>query len=137
MIVSAKEVGKIVDELSKMVASIPKQIERIRKQITLCDREEQDILHTIELTRFNAHEGWKLAKDIQLTRQKRRELKDELEDLSRIRNSLVVNRAVNHHAQSVEDFMKHKKEFRNKRTYTLRVRSDLENKSHRIICSKS
>lgn len=136
MTVSAEEVRNTIGELSKLVESIPNQIEMIKLEIMLCDREEQDILHKIELENFNAYHGWNLAKDIQITRRKRRELKDNLEDLSRLQESLLSNRTIKQHTQSVEDFTEHKENLRSSRTYTLRVRNDLKNMKKRIVTSK-
>lgn len=136
MTVSAKEVGDTIEELSRLIENIPNQIKMMNIEIMLCDREEQDILHKIELESFNAYQGWNLAKDIQITRRKRRELKDELEDLTRLQESLLSSRTIRQHIQSIEDFMDHKENFRNHRTYTLRVRKDLKNVKSRIICGK-
>lgn len=136
MVVSVERLEEHLEEISKMIKQLPSQINRLHKQMQLCDQEEQDILHTIEFTSFNAHEGWKLAKDIQLTREVRRRAKDELFSLERVFDRLKVSRTFGSHVEISNNLLKGHKDSREGRTYTLKIRKDLANEKLGIICNK-
>lgn len=133
MIASSESFEKTIGKLSKILDDLPKQIERLNKQVQLCDLEEQDVLHVLEFSSFNAQQGWKLAKDLQLTRKKRRELKDELDELLKIQTAVGNNRAMTSHVRSAKDILSYSKKLKKTRNYTLRVRKDLVNKKIRVI----
>lgn len=76
------------------------------------DKEIVDVYHTIELSTFNACEGYKLAKRLQDTLKRRRVIKD-----SEAMLPLLADTAKN---------IKKAAESKNKRTYTYRVVTDLE-----------
>lgn len=124
MVVTVKALEKNLKELESMLDNLPDHINRLKQQIHLCQEELQDIQHRIELSNFNAHEGWRLARDMQLTLQARRIAKDELKGLQDIYLRLGRHSPFNVHVQaSSRDIVKHEKRLSNRR-YRLRVRKD-------------
>jgi len=66
-------VGTIVGTL----ANIEKEFQENYDGVNQRDRETQDLLHEIELTKFDVVKGYKLLKKVQVCRQERRKMKDE------------------------------------------------------------
>lgn len=128
MLVESVKIKELVSQLSTLVDNIPKQIKRLGKEIDICDRETSDLLHLIELSNFHASEGYGLSRDLQITRKKRREFKDELELLSKINQGLKVHRPLEHHPQAIVKIVEQQNEALRKRTYSPRVRKDLTDK---------
>lgn len=128
MTVMLKEIEVLSEQLSSFYSKLPNQIERLKKEISLCDLETNDLLHLVELDNFNARDGFKHAKDLQITRKRRRECKDELEGLIEIVENLKVNRPFNHQVSAIEKLVKTRKEKIKMRGYQPRVRKDLKNK---------
>ncbi|WP_137744567.1 hypothetical protein [Robertmurraya siralis] len=104
----------------------PKRLELNQEELKKIDSEIQDILHVIELTSFNASDGYKWAKELQRLRKSRRMLKDELEQLEKIKDFLnfpkptekVINKTIGE-LRTIES----RKE---NRTYHMRMRKDLQ-----------
>jgi DNA mismatch repair ATPase MutS len=91
--------------------------ETLYKELSRVDMEIVDIEHKIEMSNFNAYEGYKLAKEMQVARRKRREIKDTLETLESIeehKSSTALHNVIN----AVETKQA-------QRTYTPRIRQDL------------
>lgn len=128
MTVEFKEIESLSNQLSHFYGELPTQITRLEKEIKLCDLETNDLLHLIELDHFNASDGYKHAKDLQITRKRRRECKDELEALTELRENLKVQRPFNHQVTAIEKLVKQRSHRLETRGYTPRVRSDLKKK---------
>lgn len=60
------------------------------KMVEKCDLETIDILHKIELVNANVVDGWKLYKQLQEVRRRRREAKDALEFCSLLLTSGLI-----------------------------------------------
>lgn len=125
-----------LSELEKMIHKIPKHIETLEKQIKICDDETQDILHLMELSSFNAQEGWKLSKDLQMTRQARRNAKNELEGLRKIQERFNNRSQMNIHVESANRDLNNYTVKLSKRKYAPRVRLDFEEKFNQISAKK-
>lgn len=52
--------------------------EQLVQELSTCDLKEQDVLHYIELEKFNCVDGYKLAKKLKEIRQERRKVKNQL-----------------------------------------------------------
>lgn len=128
MTVEFKEIEILSEQLSSFYSRLPDQIERLKKEISLCDHETNDLLHLIELDHFNASDGFRHAKDLQITRKRRRECKDELEGLNEIVENLKIQRPFNHQVITIEKLIKARKEKIKMRGYQPRVRKDLKKK---------
>lgn len=115
-----------INTLSELTAKVPKQIEMIKKEIGLCDHETSDLLHHIEMSNLNACEGYKVYKDMQITRKKRRELKDELDILEKLDERMNKHsKLITSTGAMTRDIIKQKSHLTNRR-YHLRVRKDLQ-----------
>lgn len=126
MTVEFKEIEVLSEQLSSFYSRLPDQIKRLQKEIKLCDLETEDLLHLIELDHFNASDGFKHAKDLQITRKRRRECKDELEVLSELIENLRVNRPFDHQVNAIEKIAKSRNHRIKTRNYRPRVREDLK-----------
>lgn len=75
------------EKFVRLLGLIPAIRDELSKKISQEDGAIiQDFLHTIELGKFNAFEGYKLTKEFQKSRQNRRKLKDRFEILSELVN---------------------------------------------------
>jgi L-ribulose-5-phosphate 3-epimerase UlaE len=95
-------------------------------QIGNADKETQDLLHEIELSHFNAFEGFKLSKEIQNVRQWRRQLKNLQEVLEPFNDFCNANKNLRVNLFKVMNQMVKRQENQEHKTYTPRVRTDLK-----------
>lgn len=72
----------VVKEMLALASEIDEIHAALTDDITVADRQTQDILHEIEFGNFNAVEGYHLAKKIQQVRQSRREAKNQREAIA-------------------------------------------------------
>ncbi|WP_121605337.1 hypothetical protein [Virgibacillus sp. Bac332] len=114
--------------LMNAIKDIPKRYERNETMIKKAERETQDLLHTAELTNFNAFEGYTISKELKEVRTARRNLKDENDLLVQLNG--IMKRMQPHVKELNEAIGAIKKEKRRhkQRSYKCRVRKDLQNK---------
>lgn len=120
------EIIQSLQAVRDVYINYPKRLELNQEELKKIDSEIQDILHVIELTSFNASDGYKWAKELQRLRKARRMLKDELEQLEKIKDFLnfpkptekVINKTIGE-LRTIES----RKE---NRTYHMRMRKDLQ-----------
>lgn len=132
MIASVKQLKSTALQMTELMRDVPKQIERLKQEIDLCEKEENDLRHQLELTRFNAYEGYMISRDFQITLIKRRELKDELDSLIAVKVMMGQNRPMLAQAEVLSTTIKQKIGLQKNRTYTPRVRTDLAHKFNRL-----
>lgn len=119
---------KLAVVLRNTIRDIPKRFDYNVNEISKLEKEVIDLEHVIELTNFNAAEGFKLAKQIQEARQKRRKLKDENEMILSLNRTLSnMKDHVPQLDQVIGDIRKVKSNQEN-RSYKCRVRKDLQEK---------
>lgn len=119
---------KLAVVLRNTIRDIPKRFDYNVNEISKLEKEVIDLEHVIELTNFNAAEGFKLAKQIQEARQKRRKLKDENEMILSLNRTLSnMKDHVPQLDQVIGDIRKVKSNQEN-RSYRCRVRKDLQEK---------
>lgn len=94
-------------------------------ELLICEQEIQDLLHEIELTKFDAARGYQLAKQIQEVRQRRRQLKDYMEITKHLKEYLDVNKQMKITLFKVLTAMEKTEENQGHRIYTPRVRMDI------------
>lgn len=133
MDVLSREIKESISVVSKLASKLPKRVEMIKKELELCRQEINDINHTIEMTNANAYQGWKLYKDLQITLQKRRELKDELAILEDLAGNFKSKDIFASHANKASLGIKAKEEVIKARTYSVRVRKDLINQKNIVV----
>lgn len=99
-------------------------------EIRKADQETQDILHEIELTRFNAYEGYELTKKLQEVRQRRRRLKNEKEALKDIKEFYDNNKKLEIDLFKVLSKTRSNISYMENRVYVPKARNDLK------LCNK-
>jgi len=77
------------EQLLEIFNNIKQDYNDLNNELSQADLKQQDILHKIENTNFNACDGYKLAKMIHDVRIKRREIKNELETLQLLKNNFI------------------------------------------------
>lgn len=100
-------------------------MDRYHREVQYYDHEYNDLTHALELTRFNASEGYKLAKQMQENREKRRTSKDCIAQLSPLCNVIKKHHHFFNELKSVEREVQSVIRTQNVRTYRPRVRDDL------------
>ena len=75
----------LVQNILSSFETLKHDMDTISQNIKDTDSEICDILHDVELTSFNASEGYKLAKELQILRKRRREYKEYEEQLDMLR----------------------------------------------------
>jgi hypothetical protein len=78
-----------IDEINKLFSNINSDIERIKEEQQEIDYQETDIRHFIENENFNASRGYSLAKQLKEVRNKRRDLKNEIDVLNTLKNQFI------------------------------------------------
>lgn len=120
-----KQLENSIGVISELAARIPRQIDMLKKELDLCHEETIDLLHQIEMTNFNASEGYRISKDLQITRKKRRELKDELELLEKLDSRMNKHSKLTVAVEAMTRDIGAQKSKLSTRKYHLRVRKDL------------
>jgi len=80
-----------VEEIKNIINSIEDNIKLLNKEIYTLQGKQEDLLHVLENEKFNASDGYKLAKMIQELRAERRNKKNELQTLEILKNNLTNN----------------------------------------------
>ena len=83
--------SKLVTELESTISKIQTEWEHLTEIQGQLERELNEAYHKLETAKFNACEGYYLAKEIQTILRKRRLVKDELHTLRRIRQHLDLS----------------------------------------------
>lgn len=125
MTVEFKEIEFAASQLAHILNQVPDQIERLKKEIQLCDLETTDLLHLIELSSFNASDGYGLARDLQLTQQQRRKCKNELESLTSFYAKSQKSRTMKQQSDVINTLVEQRKQSLADKQYSPRVRLDL------------
>ena len=74
-----------INEMVTLFENMDKRYQELFKQLSLIDKEKTDLEHYIEFNKLNASEGWKAFKSLQNVLRQRREIKNEIEAIDRIR----------------------------------------------------
>lgn len=90
-----------------------------------CELEVQDLLHEIELTKFDAYRGYRLCKQLQEVRQRRRKLKEKMEILKGLKEFVDNNKQLKISLYKTLSTMEKIEEQQRHRMYTPRVRTDI------------
>ncbi|MFU0790679.1 MAG: hypothetical protein ACFWT6_12070 [Virgibacillus proomii] len=114
------------------VRDIPKQYKYNCERIKQLENEQTDLLHLLELTKFNARDGYKISKRIQELRQERRKLKDENSQLKHLEP--ILSKWMNNLPKLDDSIgsIRKEKAYTANRKYHCRVRKDLEPKINKI-----
>ncbi len=82
----AKEYSEYLLQTFNKIETDFNELSKELKQVSMY---EQDLLHILENGGFNASEGYKLAKLLSVNRQKRRNIKNELEPLMSLKQDFI------------------------------------------------
>ena len=88
---SQKTTQELIQEISANYKELFSRKETLTKQISKVDKEREDILHYIELGKYNAVEGWKLLSLLREVSKERRKIKDEEEYISKVTNNIKLS----------------------------------------------
>lgn len=80
---------KYAVELKQLFNEISDEYNRLYLEIGKCDLKQQDLLHKIESSNFNAAQGYQLAKELKELREKRREVKNDFTIIEMIKKDFV------------------------------------------------
>lgn len=111
--------------LQNAVIETPARIKMLNEIISKADLEIQDLLHLVELGKFNAAEGYSIAHQIKEARIKRRKAKDEVETLFNIKAVINQNSKFEPHVLSIHKTIERTIKQKSERKYNVRVRTDL------------
>lgn len=76
-------------KLKEIFNDVTSDYNRLLLEIGKCDLKQQDILHKIENSNFNAAQGYNLAKELKEVREIRRQYKNEMAVVEEIKNNFV------------------------------------------------
>lgn len=121
-----QDIEQIIITIRDAIRDIPKRYSDNLEQINKLEKEENDLLHYIELVNLNAVEGFKAYKELQKVRKERRVYKDENELLKHVQpvlsNMKGHLRLLDNAIGNVRQTEKHLEN----RIYRVRVRKDLD-----------
>lgn len=124
MLVDVVEALQMVREV---YVNFPKRMESAQEELRKVESEIQDILHVIELTTFNACDGYKWAKELQSLRHQRRQLKDEIDLLEPItKDFLAFQKPTEKNINKTIGEIRGITGRQENRTYRMRVRQELQ-----------
>ncbi|SFL39457.1 hypothetical protein SAMN04487943_101331 [Gracilibacillus orientalis] len=122
------DVEQTASIINNAIRDLPDTFNKNKNEVSQLENEIQDLLHVIEFSSFNAHEGWKLSKQLKKARTKRRTLKNENEQIEPLLSFCKKTRNYLGELDDViQDIHQVKKNQKN-RTYRCRVLEDLQNK---------
>ena len=82
---------------SSLKEDVTKRKDYLVNELSNIDKEISDLLHYVEMSNFNAAKGYDLAKQIKIRRQKRRDVKNELDIIDIIiKNSKNIHNILLH-----------------------------------------
>ncbi|MEB3103064.1 hypothetical protein [Ferviditalea candida] len=116
---------ELTNQLITISDTVRTTMEQLEQDQIFADKEYNDLTHALELISFSAVEGYKLAKQMQDNRIRRRNAKNLREQLQPLfelvnKNQVFFRELKNVHAQ-IETTIG----IQQKRTYTPRARADL------------
>ncbi|UUV46051.1 hypothetical protein [Bacillus phage vB_BanS-Thrax1] len=124
---------------NKMLLEIEMDLEQdndaeLNHELQRVDNMRQDVLHMIELYNFNASEGYKFAKMLQVISKARRRIKDRMEARIEMKKILATYKKTGfkaHLTSAVSRAEKKENHFKS-RTYKLRELTELEEYNNSI-----
>src|SRR5690625_2038048 len=109
-----------------VLVKYPQKYEELKQELMTIGSERQDILHALELGKLDAIQRTKLVNDLKEVQKRRRNIKDQLEILDEIKRFTSTLRLKERQINETIERIKSIKERQERRTYTMRVRTDLQ-----------
>lgn len=110
--------SQTISDYLDILNSIEKNWDTTKEEIVQTEKEQQDLLHEIELTKFDIQRGYGLAKQLQDLRLRRRKLKNKLEILGPLKDFHDRNQKMKIDLFKVQTKMKQVQQTQEARTYT-------------------
>lgn len=104
----------------------PAKYVTLKQDLQIVSSERQDLLHALEFGRLNAIQRTKLVNELKEVQIKRRKIKDELEILDEIKRFASTVRLKERQINETIERIKRIEERHKTRTYTMRVRTELQ-----------
>lgn len=117
---------KITSQIIEAFEFVKTVWEKAKEEQELCDHEYNDLTHGLELIKFNACEGYKLAKQLQNNRIRRRKAKNTLEQLKPLYEVFKKHQGFLRELKKAQAEIATTYDIQQKRIYTPRVRTDLQ-----------
>ena len=102
------------------------EMDSINQKIRDIHSEQDDLLHEVELTKFNACEGYQLSKELQILRHKRRHYKDQEEQMDMIRGVINKYKWIVNDLKPLVKLLEEKENHQIHRQYTPKIRTNLK-----------
>lgn len=80
----------ISNQLLQLFLEVEKTYSSLRKDLSLYDSMREDILHKLEFEKFNLLVGYILSNKLKETQQKRRYIKNELQLIQSLYDSIII-----------------------------------------------
>jgi len=116
-------------EMVELMIAISDNVKTLMSQVEAeqyyADQEYNDLTHALELTRFNAAEGFRLAKELQDNRLRRRNAKNQREQLQPLYDLIQKYQVFFKELKNVQAQIESVIHAQAKRKYQPRVRDDL------------
>jgi hypothetical protein len=113
------------EQLIAVFEAVRKTMEDASDDQDFIDREYNDLTHALELVSFNASEGYKLAKQLQENRLRRREAKNLKEALQPLYDLMNKNQSFFKELKNVHAAIERTVHTQQNRKYRPRAREDL------------
>lgn len=105
---------------------VKKEYEEAEKNVRFYESEYNDLTHALELTNFNASEGYKLAKELKQNRKNRREAKDIMNELNPLYMFMQSNSRFLQELKKVNTEVIKITQKKDSRKYHVRARADMQ-----------
>ena len=115
-----------VQNIINSFETLRRDMDTVSNKIKNCHSEQDDMLHEIELTKFNACEGYNLSKELQLIRHKRRKYLEQEEQLDILRGFMNKYKWLVNELKPIVIVLENKKEQQTNRKYTPKIRTNLK-----------
>lgn len=86
--------NRYLKRFEELVTEVDQEHKRLSELRSVYDKKLSDYYHKVETKKFNAAEGYYLAKELQEIVRQRRVIKDELYKLNNLRSTLQLNSIV-------------------------------------------
>lgn len=114
-------VQKLIDDIVNNLNILEELPKKVNAELSRLDKEQCDVLHMIEFGRFNACDGYKLAKRLQDIRLERRDIKNIKEKVEKSKSTIDKYRSLKQSLNKSSKFVSEVDYTQGKKTYTARV----------------
>lgn len=122
-----KNLEEHLQSVRTVYVNLPKQYDLAKSSLQTLNNEIQDLLHVIELGKLDAVAASRINKDLKKAQVERRKVKNELEVLEEVMRFVSIKNPKKHEYDKIIGRVRSVIEKQGRRTYTMRVRPDLQN----------